>query len=122
MPPEDAAPLVLVLANGADRPPLRVCVVSEPGGWTPGPHVVVESGNHLELTERELEWLVRDAAPKALAALRDGRRPGGPSAPAPPSSSEPPAAARHGALVAGQGDPDRPEPAQPSIEETDDGR
>jgi hypothetical protein len=78
------------LPNGADRPPLQVCVVRESGGWTPGAHVVVESGNHLELNERELEWLIGE----------------------PPDLT-----GRAGSSVAGQGAPDRPEPAQPSTAE-----
>jgi hypothetical protein len=132
VPPE----LVMSLPNGADRPPLQVCVVRESGGWTPGAHVVVESGNHLELNERELEWLIGEAGPRALAALRgfrtgfqDGQRPGVPSAPAPrpgggprgdvasPSDEPPDLTGRAGSSVAGQGAPDRPEPAQPSTAE-----
>lgn len=109
--------LVMALPNGADRPPLQVCVVREAGGWTPGTHVVVESGNHLELTERELAWLVGEAGPRALAALRDfrdGARPGDLSRPSVSRTGDE-LLPRPGSSVAGQGAPtDRPEPAQPS--------
>src|SRR4051794_15824422 len=118
MPPE----LVLTLPNGVDRPPLQLCVVREAGGWTRGAHVVIEAGNHLELTERELEWLIGGAghrALEALQALRSGGQDGvSLSAPGLPSSDGPRSGSPTSSSTAGQGAPDRPEPAQPSTEET----
>lgn len=51
--------------------PIVVVVQEDDGGWTPGPCASIESGNLIELDVDELAWLVEDAGPKALEALRE---------------------------------------------------
>lgn len=46
-------------------------VLEREGAWTPRPCVAIESGNGIELTAEELEWLIRDSGPRALARLRE---------------------------------------------------
>lgn len=53
--------------------PVTVTVQESDGDWTPGPCVTIESGNLIELGVDGLAWLIEDAGPKALAALREMR-------------------------------------------------
>ena len=50
--------------------PIFLTVRAEDGNWTPGPHATIEAGNVVEVNEAELAWLVEDAGPRALEALR----------------------------------------------------
>jgi hypothetical protein len=44
------------------------------GAWTPSPHCAIEAGPEIELNVQELAWLVEEAGPTALDALRYGTR------------------------------------------------
>jgi len=54
-----------------DRPTMLLEVVAGDGAWTEGAHAVLFAGNDIELTPKELAWLVEDAGPAALAKLRE---------------------------------------------------
>lgn len=62
----------LVLTRAVDEAslPVVVTVKQDDGAYTEGPHCAIEAGNAIELTADELAWVVEDAGPQALAALR----------------------------------------------------
>ncbi len=63
--------LRFVRPGADDEIPVVVTVQEGDGAWTPGPCAQVEAGNVVELTADELQWLLEDAGPKALARLRE---------------------------------------------------
>lgn len=62
----------LTVVRRGDDESIPVVVTAEPGdgAWTPGPCAQIEAGNVIELDVDELAWLVEDAGPKVLTALR----------------------------------------------------
>lgn len=58
-------------ATGERPGPIELTIYRDDGGWTPGPYVELTAGNTIELTERELAWIVEGGGVRALAKLRE---------------------------------------------------